>query len=238
VRERLAAPALLALLGLLTSARLAADHRQAYLDGVAALRRGRAEDAVRLLAQAVSERPDEQARARLVGVIPEPYLPHHYLGVAYAALDRCADALREWERSAEQGVVATFPELTREASQGAAECRRRLGVPSSEERAAEAAREARAALLQGVQAHLDGDYRRAVRLLDALSPSPDPRFRALHLTVRAAARHALYRLGGERDAPLLAAALVDVRDARRSDPAFRPSAAVFPPSFLQLYDQP
>jgi hypothetical protein len=230
--------ALLLLASLLLPARVSADYRRSYVDGRAALRRGRAEEAARLLAAAASERPTELARARLVGAIPEPYLPHHYLALALAKLDRCADALREWELSAAQGVITSLPALHAEANAGATACRQRLGIPSSEERADAAARQSHAALAQGLQAYLDGDHRQAVHLLDAMPTPAAPRARAWQLTVRAAARHALYRLGGERDAMLLAAALVDAREARRTEPTFQPNASIFPPSFLALYVTP
>ena len=83
---------LLALLPTLTPAPAAADYRQSYLDGRRALERGDLDRAVALLGAAAIERPVEQARARLVGAIPEPYLPHHYLGLAHFRARRCPQA--------------------------------------------------------------------------------------------------------------------------------------------------
>jgi len=212
-----------------------ADYRQSYLDGRAALARGDAGEAARLLAAAAAERPAEQARARLVGAIPEPYLPHHLLAVALARLGRCQDALREWEASAAQGVVATLPGPAGEARAGVADCRRKLGIADPAEAAATAGAAARRELVRALDSFLAGNYARAVELLEALPAPADATSRAWQLALRAAARHALYRLGGGRDTMLLAAAIADARDARRADPAFRPNPELFSPRFLELW---
>ena len=225
--------AVLALVAIASPAR--ADYRQSYLDGRAALTRGDAAEAARLLAAAAAERPAEQPRARLVGAIPEPYLPHHLLATAYARLGRCADALREWETSAAQGVAAALPGPTAEARAGVADCRRRLGIADPAEAAASARAAARAELTRALDAFLAGNYARTVELLDALPAPADASSRAWQLALRAAARHSLYRLGGGRDAMLLAAAIADTRDARRADPAFRPNPEIFSPRFLELW---
>jgi len=212
-----------------------ADYRQSYLDGRAALARGDAGDAARLLAAAAAERPAEQARARLVGAIPEPYLPHHLLAMAYARLGHCEDALREWETSAAQGVAATIPGPASEARAGVADCRRKLGIADPAEAAASARAAARGELTRALDSFLAGNYARTVELLDALPAPADATARAWQLALRAAARQALYRLGGGRDAMLLAAAIADARDARRADPAFRPNPELFSPRFLELW---
>ncbi len=212
-----------------------ADYRQSYLDGRAALARGDAGDAARLLAAAAAERPAEQARARLVGAIPEPYLPHHLLAVAYARLGHCEDALREWEVSAAQGVAVTIPGPAGEARSGVADCRRKLGIADPVEAAATARAAARGELTRALDSFLAGNYARAVELLEALPAPADATARAWQLALRAAARQALYRLGGGRDAMLLAAAIADARDARRADPAFRPNPELFSPRFLELW---
>ena len=217
------------------ASRTRADYRQAYLDGRAALAHGDATTAARLLSEAANERPTELARARLVGAIPEPYLPHHYLALAYARLDRCTEALREWDASASQGVAASLPASAAEARDGVASCRKKLGLADPGEAAAAARNESRAELVRALDAFLAGGYARAVELLDAMAAPADASMRAWQLTVRSAARHALYRLGGERDALLLAAAIADAREARRAAPGFRPSADLFSPRFLELY---
>ena len=212
-----------------------ADYRRDYLDARAALARGDAAEAARLLAAAISERPGEQARARLVGAIPEPYLPHHYLAVAQARLGRCAEALREWEASAAQGVAGALPGPAAEARGGILDCRRKLGIADPGEAAAAARAASRDTVARALDAFLGGGYARTVELLDDLPPPAEPALRAWQLALRAAARHAIYRLGGERDPVLLADAIADVREGRRADPAFRPNADLFSPRFLELW---
>lgn len=213
----------------------AADYRQSYLDGRAALARGNAAGAVPLLEAAAAERPQEQPRARLVGVIPEPYLPHHFLALAYSRLDRCADALREWEISAAQGVAAGLAGPAAEGRSGVADCRRRLGITDPREAAAQVRAAVHAELVRALEAFLAGDYGRTAERLEALPTPGDANARAWQLALRSAARQALYRLGGERDARLLAAAIADAREARRADPTFRPSPDLFSPRFLELW---
>jgi len=236
---RAALAVLLAVVALSVAATPArADYRQSYLDAVDALRRGDAQAALPLLSAAIAEQPGERARARLVGAIPEPYLPHHYLALAYARLDRCNDALREWEISTQQGALAGVPAAAAEAHRGVTECRRKVGVAPSADAAVAARAAARAALERGVQAYLDGDYDGAVATLGTAANGGEGSARALALAVRAAARQARFRLGGERDAAELAAAIADAREARRADPAFRPDPQLFSPRFLALWSQP
>ena len=219
----------------LVSKPLRADYRQSYLDGRAALARGDAAEAARLLGVAATERPQEQARARLVGAIPEPYIPHHLLAVALARLGRCTDALREWETSSTQGIATAIPGPAAEARSGVAECRRKLGIADPAEAAASARAAVRADLTRALEAFLAGNYSRTVELLETLPAPADATSRAWQLALRAAARHSLYRLGSEREPMLLAAAIADARDARRADPAFRPNPELFSPRFLELW---
>lgn len=113
---------LVAVLALALASPVAADWRSDYLDGRRALERGRPAEAVALLAAAAASHPEEQARARLVGVIPEPYLPHHYLGLAHFALHDCAAALAAWATSERQGAVAALPAQFAEAAAGRRAC--------------------------------------------------------------------------------------------------------------------
>jgi hypothetical protein len=157
------------------------------------------------------------------------------LAVAYARLGRCTEALREWEVSAAQGVVPTLSGPAAEARAGVADCRRRLGLADPAEAAAAARAAVRRELTRALDAYLAGSYARAVELLEALPPPADNEARAWQLALRSAARLALYRLGGERNAVLLADAIADAREARRADPSFRPSADLFSPRFLELW---
>ena len=132
----------LALVAALVAAPAAADYRQSYLDGRRALERGEVEQAIALLGAAARERPLEQARARLVGAIPEPYLPHHFLGLAYFRARRCPEAVAAWELSERQGAVQSVPAARAIARRHRAEC----ASLEAAERAVEDAGEAAAAL--------------------------------------------------------------------------------------------
>lgn len=392
-------PPLLALAAIVAAASAAADHRQSYLDGVRALERGELERARARLGAAIAERSREQARARLVGVIPEPYLPHHYLGLAHFRARDCKQALAEWRISERQGAVQSVGPAHRlalghrdecerlsqadeaieqarqeadalaAAAAGAGDAWRRdpglearrqralAALASAEHRLAEGRRQwdfapvaaaletARGAveqldalreeaaglaerapppeeltpaapvrprpsdpappapiptagagpdapaagadggplgphpapgttdggsggdapaaeaapatpaepiagrdaalpgeLMAAVQAYLDGDCRGAVDRLTAPgveAPLAAAGRRALFLAAlfRGACRHALYLLGGERDAGLLRAAGADVAECRRLDPDFTPSRTDFSPRFVAFYRQ-
>ncbi len=99
-----------------------ADYRQSYLDAQRAERAGRLVEAAAALEAAIAERPQEQARARLVGAIPEPYLPFHRLGVVRYELHDCPQALAAFERSAAQGVAVGLPDAVAEATARQRDC--------------------------------------------------------------------------------------------------------------------
>jgi hypothetical protein len=90
------------------------------------------------------------------------------------------------------------------------------------------------AYLAPIQAYFDGDYRRALDLLDGL-PAASRQARFLTALFGAAARHALYLLGGEEDEALLAAAVEDLRAARRASPSFAPHPDHFSPRFIAFF---
>jgi hypothetical protein len=57
------------------------------------------------------------------------------------------------------------------------------------------------------------------------------------LMLRSAARHALYLIGGEKDAGLLSSAQADARASRRLDPQVVPDPQAFSPRFVELFKQ-
>lgn len=257
----------------------AADYRQSYLDGLKALERGAFEEAIARLRGAVAERPEEAARARLVGAIPEPYLPHYYLGRAYLALGRCPEALAEWEISERQGAIAGFASLKPEVERGRRQCAPPVVEPEREEPREAPREEPRPApepppesapspppspptepaaeatpstptltppvavngatvlpevLIEAMQAHFDGEYEVALRLLDR-SPTQTLECRFFVALFRAASRHALYLLGGGQEENLLADAIEDLRRARQENPAFSPHPDFFSPRFVEFF---
>jgi hypothetical protein len=91
-------------------------------------------------------------------------------------------------------------------------------------------------LLAAAQAFFGAQYQQAADLLGRLEGAPG-RAGAQAMVIRAASRHALYLVGGERDAALLSAAQADVRASRQRDPSLRPDSRVFSPRFLEFFQK-
>ena len=91
----------------------------------------------------------------------------------------------------------------------------------------------RSRLAVAVTAYLHGRYDDTARLLT--ETKFDDRAAAAEAALfRAAARHALYRIGGEKDAGLRAQIDADVRQYRNLAPNARPDPRLFPPGFIAL----
>lgn len=91
-----------------------ADYKNDYLRGVKAYKDGDYAEARQLLQQAIDDHPEPAAKARLVGMQFEPYLPQHYAGMAAAKLGDCGYASSVWGSPANQQIIAQFPELAGE----------------------------------------------------------------------------------------------------------------------------
>jgi hypothetical protein len=91
----------------------------------------------------------------------------------------------------------------------------------------------RARLAVAVTAYLHGRYDEAARLLTE-TKFDDRAAVAEAALFRAAARYALYRIGGEKDAGLRAQLDADLKQYRTLTPSARPDARMFPPSFVAL----
>jgi hypothetical protein len=91
-------------------------------------------------------------------------------------------------------------------------------------------------LLAGARAFFGAQYPQTVALLAGADSLPG-RAGAQGLMLRSAARHALYLIGGEKDAGLLSSAQADARAARRLDPQVVPDPQAFSPRFLELFKQ-
>jgi len=323
------------ILSLAAAEPLLADARQDYVDGLRALREGRFAAALGLLDRAIAERPREEPRARLVGAIPEPYLPHHYRGIALYNLRRCDDALAAWRLSASGGALAKSPERTAavtpliknceallQAERDLATATSRAGAPAARTQrlaaaieeaksgwrietmpglAAEAAQllEASASplapataetpagraaqtpeepqptasaatepaptpsaakptppaspppsgpivrqdrspsfspvLLRAATAFAAGEYEAVLEALNPNQPLADRVQRHLALLLRAASRHALYRLGGAARPDYLDAARADVRELGLAQARLRVDTDSFSPAFVEFY---
>jgi hypothetical protein len=90
------------------------------------------------------------------------------------------------------------------------------------------------ALAAAAGAFFAGDYERAETLLSGLD-SGEARLRAHAALLRAATRLALYLVGGEADAALLAEARQDVEACRRADPNCSPLPGAFSPRFVEFF---
>ncbi|HUF18304.1 MAG TPA: hypothetical protein VMS12_09710 [Thermoanaerobaculia bacterium] len=90
-------------------------------------------------------------------------------------------------------------------------------------------------LLSGAVAYFNGDYARAIGMLENASlESEEARFhRAMFL---AAARYALYLINGGRDADLRSLARQNVKEARSLSPDVTPSRTHFSPKFIRFYE--
>lgn len=104
------------------SAAGADDPRQSYLDGLRAYEQRDWQQAARLLRQTITRRPEEASRARLVGAMPQPYLPHAYLGLALYRVKQCGEAAEAFRETLAQQTVETVPEVAAEVKVAAAHC--------------------------------------------------------------------------------------------------------------------
>jgi hypothetical protein len=91
----------------------------------------------------------------------------------------------------------------------------------------------RARLAVAVTAYLHGRYDETARLLTE-TKFDDRAAVAEAALFRAAARYALYRIGGEKDAGLRAQLDADLRQYQSLTPNARPDPRIFPPSFIAL----
>jgi hypothetical protein len=80
---------------LLAPAAARADYSSDYIAGLAALNRGEYTQAVQYLKQALDAQSEPVQRVMIQGNA-QPYLPHHYLGVAQFKLGDCAAAQAQW----------------------------------------------------------------------------------------------------------------------------------------------
>jgi hypothetical protein len=89
-------------------------------------------------------------------------------------------------------------------------------------------------LVTAARAYFDGRYDEVVAALAGVHYDAGPAALQAHL-LRAAARHALYSLGGQKDEALRQAIWADVQAVRRLDPSFQPNASAFSPRFRELF---
>ncbi len=113
--------AVLALAALLAPAIARADFEDDYTDGLAALDHGEYGRAVQALKKALAVRPESPVMVRIEGV-PQPYLPHHFLGIAYFKLGDCAAAKAEWNDQSNLRSLGRLRQLRAQEEQLQAQC--------------------------------------------------------------------------------------------------------------------
>ena len=109
---------------------------------------------------------------------------------------------------------------------------RRTEVP----RPAQADVETRARLTAAIRAYVEGQYEVTVSVLSE-KPFPDRAAAAEAALFRAAARDALYRIGGEKDDALRIAVESDLRIYRELRSNRKPDPRIFPPRFIAKVDE-
>jgi hypothetical protein len=90
------------------------------------------------------------------------------------------------------------------------------------------------ALLKAAQAYFDSNYEDAVSLASKAGGST-ARANAQSLLLRSAARFALWKIGGQKNADLRRQAAEDAAACHRLDPALQPDAAAFSPEFADFF---
>jgi hypothetical protein len=91
-------------------------------------------------------------------------------------------------------------------------------------------------LVDAAASFFSGDYQRTVSVLEKATFS-DARATAHALLLRAAARYALFAVGGNQDANLRSLAAADVRGCRHRDPKLVPQGRAFSPGFAEFFRQ-
>ncbi len=117
--------AALGILLMLVASVAVADYKKNYLDGVDAAKKGQWVEVRRLMTAAIAERPDA-GRVRFYGSIPEPYVPHYYLGLANANLGDCPSALSAFKNPGSSALVAGLAKEAAELGRARARCEQQM----------------------------------------------------------------------------------------------------------------
>jgi hypothetical protein len=236
----------------------AALHAQAppsFAKGVLAFEKKEWAAAEQLMREAVAGNPKEvDGTVRIEGQWFETYVPHYFLARALAKQGKCAEALKHFEESERQGVTPGIPDFARHlntrggckpaAAKGkGGKVLTEVVVPFGEEAPAKGNSSSqpdvtppkvdiRQRLSSAVKSYMHGRYDESLRVLASVQLEGAAAGEAALL--RAASRHALYRIGGEKDAKLLAQIGSDLREYHQKRPSARPDPRLFPPSFVAM----
>ncbi|HYK04131.1 MAG TPA: tetratricopeptide repeat protein [Thermoanaerobaculia bacterium] len=239
---------------LLVSATLDAQAPPSFAKGVLAFEKKEWAAAEKLMREAVAGNPNEvDGTVRVEGQWFETYVPHYFLARALAKQGKCAEALKHFEESERQGVTPAIPDFARHLNTRGG-CKpaatkpkggKVLGevvVPFGEEAPPTSSSapkdpvtpkvDIRQRLSSAVKSYMHGRYDESLRVLASVQFEGAAAGEAALL--RAASRHALYRIGGEKDAKLRALIDSDLREYHQRRPSARPDPRLFPPAFVAM----
>jgi tetratricopeptide (TPR) repeat protein len=115
-------------LALLVPALARADFADDYVAGLAALDHGEYAKAVQALQKALDAQPEPVARVMIEGN-PQPYLPHHFLGMAQMRLGDCTAAGKEWDNPMNLRMLGRLRQLRNQEVELLAQCKPRAAAP-------------------------------------------------------------------------------------------------------------
>jgi hypothetical protein len=124
--------------GMFTATLAHADYKDSYARGLKAYRDGNLGEARELIQQALSEHAEPATKIRLYGQVYEPYAPQHYLGLIAFKQGDCANALAQWNSSANRGIVGEMSDIAGEQQRDSASCSQKGAVAKKEEKPVEA----------------------------------------------------------------------------------------------------
>lgn len=237
-----------------------------FKEGVIAFEKQEWAKAERLMRETIAGNPNEsEGTVSIAGAWHETYVPHYFLARALAKQGKCAEALKAFAETERQGVTPGIPDFARhlrtrggcKPAPPAAKPGRVVGevevpfedVPVApkpkplvvepkpvEPKPSVADVETRVRLTSAVRAYLEGQYSVTVSVLSG-KPFTDRAAAAEAALFRAAARDALYRIGGEKDDALRVAVENDLRIYRELRPNRKPDPRIFPPRFIAMTER-
>jgi hypothetical protein len=221
-----------------------------FREGVLAFEKKDWATAERLMRETIAGNPNEvNGTVSIAGSWFETYVPHYFLARSLARQGKCAEALAEFAESERQGVTPAIPDFAAHlksrdgcGSQPKKETKPKkvdvVVVPFEPEPVPVPVPKAAVPavpkhLVAGIAAYLHGDYEKTTTLL-AASKFTDRAAAAEAALFRAAARDALYRIGGSKNDALRRDVERDLKTYRELNPNGRPDPRVFSPRFVAM----
>jgi tetratricopeptide (TPR) repeat protein len=244
---------------LLLTPLLRAQAPTSFRDGVLAFEKKEWKNAEKFMREAIAGNAKEsEGTVSIAGSWFETYVPHYFLARALARQGKCDEALKEFAESERQGVTPAIPDFAKHLqTRGGCKPQAKTAKPreivfettvpfGGDAPAAAPApvvvpptvvapdyTATRQQLRAAVNSYLHGRYDEAVRVLTK-TKFDDRAAAAEAALLRAAARHALYRIGGETDTAARKQIAEDLMLYRSLRPNGRPDPRLFPPGFIAL----